>query len=221
MSEGRLDTAAVPSATTLADEVYRRLRDDIVLGRLRPNEHLVEVELAERLEVSRTPIRESLQRLATDGLIVSRRRRWVVYEHSKEEIRNLYEVRMALESFAARLVCERATDEQVERIAAFFDSHAGQHADGGETFVTFNDRFHDLITKAANNSHLAQLIDQNRLYYFNNRVAAFYGADDIGHSNAQHGELVAAIRERDADRAERLTREHVDVALQIILHRLP
>lgn len=87
------------TATLLADDVHRQLREDILLGWLRPRDHLVEVDLADRLQVSRTPVRESLQRLAADGLIVSHRRRWVVYEHTLAEIADIYEVRMALEGW--------------------------------------------------------------------------------------------------------------------------
>ena len=81
---------------SLSEATYRRLRFDIVRGRLRPNERLIEAELADRLAVSRTPVRESLQRLAADGLVVSRRRGWVVYEHTPDEIREIYEIRSAL-----------------------------------------------------------------------------------------------------------------------------
>src|SRR5690606_9984578 len=94
-----------------AHEIYDRLRGDIVHGVLRPNEPLIETELAEQLGVSRTPIRESLQRLASDGLIVYRRRRWYVYEHTADEIREMYEIRAAQEGYAARLAAERGTAE--------------------------------------------------------------------------------------------------------------
>lgn len=74
-------------------EPYDRIRWDIVHGILRPNEALIESELAERIGVSRTPIREALLRLEAQGLIVSRRRRWYVYEHTADEIMEIYEVR--------------------------------------------------------------------------------------------------------------------------------
>src|SRR3954471_15798899 len=85
------------------DSVYEQLRSEIVRGQLRPNERLIEAELAERLQVSRTPIREGLQRLAADGLVASRLRGWIVYEHTLDQIRDIYETRAALEGFAARL----------------------------------------------------------------------------------------------------------------------
>ncbi len=81
--------------------MYQRLRSAIVRGDLRPNERLVEADLAVWLEVSRTPVRECLQRLAAQRLVANRRRGWVVLEHSIEDIREIYGVRAALEGYAA------------------------------------------------------------------------------------------------------------------------
>ncbi|GAB4048100.1 GntR family transcriptional regulator [Catellatospora paridis] len=203
---------------TLSDNVYRWLRDQIVLGKIGPNEPLVEAVIAEKLQVSRTPIRESLQRLAADGLIVSHRRRWIVRQHGRDEIVAIYEVRMALESFAARFACQRATDAELTAIAAHCDSWSA----GGppDEFVVFNDRFHHLIVEAAHNPRLARVIEQNHLYYFNDQVAARYRPDEIIASQAEHQDLVEALRKRDADRAAELSRRHAEEALELILARL-
>lgn len=204
----------------LADDVYRTLRDDILMGRLRPRDHLVEVDLAERLNVSRTPVRESLQRLAADGLIVSHRRRWVVYEHTLDEIKDIYEVRMALEGYAARLACQRATEEQVDELSAFFETRPLEPVGGNSRFVDFNTRFHELITQAANNAYFQRLADSNRFYSFNNQLAQRYDMRDVDESNAQHREILRAIVGRDPDAAERAARAHVEFSLKLIVERL-
>ena len=105
------------AGASLSADVYWQLRREIVRGELRPNQPLAEVDIAERLNVSRTPVRESMQRLAADGLVISRRRRWLVYEHSKQEIEEIYEVRLALEGYAARLASQRISDAQIEELA--------------------------------------------------------------------------------------------------------
>lgn len=210
----RLNTA------TLADHVHHRIRTEILFGRLRPNQHLVEADIAERLDVSRTPVRETLQRLATEGLIVSRRRRWVVYEHTPAEIREIYETRMALEGFAARLASERATERQVAGMHAAmrdFDSPSAE----GEGRVEANDRFHGLIVAAAGNRHLAEEIQRSRRYYFNVGLATQYTPADITTSQQEHVDLLAAIVERDGGRAEAMCRAHIGHALSLILERLP
>lgn len=207
------------SSTSLASEVFDRLRNEILLGKLRPNEQLIEIDLAERLQVSRTPIRESLQRLAAQGLIVSNRRRWQVYEHSQDEIREIYEARLALEGYAARLACERATDEQIAQIAELH-GHRSEQLRERATLVEANDRFHGLIAKSAGNARLSDLIERNRLYYFNNRVASLYDERDLIVSGEQHQAIVDALLKRDGDEAERVTRAHVQHALQLILEKL-
>lgn len=203
--------------SNLAEVVYRRLREDILLGRLRPNELLVESELAERLSVSRTPVREGLQRLASEGMIVSRRRRWVVYEHSLDEIREIYEVRAGLEGFAARLASQRVSADQLRSIAEATRSRRLNMVRGDESMVETNERFHQLITKGAGNSRIESLIEHNRLFYFNNQVARLYREADIERSQAQHIALVEALEARDADRAEQIARHHVYAALDFIL----
>jgi DNA-binding GntR family transcriptional regulator len=187
-------------------EPYDRIRWDIVHGVLRPNEALIESELAERTGVSRTPIREALLRLEAQGLIVSRRRRWYVYEHTADEIEEIYEVRAANEGFAARLTCERASDEQLQAIVA-----AGVVVDGAtaEERVGANDLFHDMINNACGNQRLIDTIAQSRLFHFNLRLASAYTAEELDRSGQQHAEIVEAVTARDGDRAEAVLRRHV------------
>lgn len=210
----------MPPPARLADDVYRQLREDILLGRLRPRDLLVEVDLAERLKVSRTPIRESLQRLAADGLIVSHRRRWVVYEHTLEEIADIYEVRMALEGFAAHLACQRATDEQITALKEFFDNGPPEGDRAPALFPDFNSGFHGLITEAANNPYFQRLADRNRFFTFNSQLAQHYDAADVAESNGQHEMILRATMARDPGAAEYAAREHVAFSLQIIRERL-
>lgn len=200
VAAGRID------APRRAHEIYDRLRGDIVHGVLRPNEPLIETELAERLGVSRTPIRESLQRLVNDGLIVYRRRRWYVYEHTADEIREIYEIRAAQEGYAARLASERGTPTQLERIASA--ATAVDHA-GVDDRVLANETFHDLINAASGNTRLVDLIAGTRLFHFNVRLAGRYTADELTRSSAQHAQIVEAVTARDGARAEQVVREHI------------
>ena len=209
----------VPPPANRAEEVYRTLREDILSGLLRPRDHLVEVDIAERLHVSRTPVRESLQRLAADGLIVSHRRRWVVYEHTLAEIADIYEVRMALEGYAARLACQRATAEQVAALQEFFRTRPRRYT-RFSAFADVNSQLHAMITEAANNPDFQRLADGHRFYTFNHQVAARYDDGDIAESDTQHGLILDAITRRDPDAAEQVARQHVQLALRVIMERL-
>jgi len=207
---------------TRSDDIFERLREAIVTGRARPNERLIEAELADRLQVSRTPIRESLQRLAAEGLVVSRRHGWVVREHTSPEIREIYEARAALEGYCARLATERATEAQLKEIASLhrggpkriLKSSSRQH------LVEVNDRFHDAIIAAGQNERLADMIRRNRAYYFNFRIAELYSDEEAETSIAGHQAIVRALLDRDPNHAEREMRAHIDLALTVILAKL-
>jgi DNA-binding GntR family transcriptional regulator len=204
-----------------SDDVYERLREAIVTGRARPNERLIEAELAERLQVSRTPVRESLQRLAAEGLVVSRRRGWVVLEHTSTEIREIYEARAALEGYCARLAAERATEAQLKEIASL---HRGDPKrilkSSRQHLVEVNDRFHDAIVAAAQNERLADMIRRNRTFYFTFRIAQLYSDEEADASIAGHLAIVRALLQRDSNRAERAMRAHINLALAVILAKL-
>jgi DNA-binding GntR family transcriptional regulator len=210
--DGAGRTGAPEGPASRGHTAYERLRWDIVHGVLRPNEALIEGELSERLGISRTPVRESLQRLADDGLIVMRRHRWYVYEHTAEEIREIYEIRAAQEGFAARLACERGTDEL---IAAVKDAATAVDQADLDTRVAANDAFHDLINAASGNGRLIELIGKTRLFHFNRRLSGAYTSGELARSSAQHAAIVAAVVARDASAAETLVREHVFDACRI------
>jgi DNA-binding GntR family transcriptional regulator len=199
------------------DFLYTKLRRAIIQGELRPNQRLVETELAEMLDVSRTPVREALQRLALDGLVSRRRRGWEVREHDASEIEQIYACRAALEGYAARLVALHATAEQLEEIAEILFSISD--TSNRDEMVTVNEQFHETIIAAAGNPLLAELASRSRLYYFNRRVAHFYTDEETNQSRQQHIRLLEALRDRDPDRAEAITREHIATALQAILDR--
>lgn len=203
----------------LNDDLYERIRRAIVGGELRPNQRLVEVELAEHLEVSRTPVRQALQRLTLDGLVVSNRQGWIVRDHTHDEIREIYECRMALEGFASRLAAERATEEDVHALDEVL-AGADLSRPPKEWMVPVNDAFHDAVIACARNPMLADLCRRSRLYYFNRQIAARYSVSQAEESLHQHLALADAIRSRDGDEAERVSRQHVRTALNTLLDHI-
>lgn len=208
------------SRVALAARVYRHLREGIVEGRYRPNERLIETVIAGGLDISRTPVREALQRLAADGLVVSRRRGWVVHEHALSQIREIYEIRMALEGYAARLAAERATDAELRVISNLSSADVEQSAvDDRKKLVAVNNEFHEAVLNAAHNPRLVELAHAKRQHYFTFRLAALYSEDEARQSLADHRALVDALVTRDADQAEVAARNHISVSLQIIIRR--
>jgi DNA-binding GntR family transcriptional regulator len=218
-SAGSAGGAAPP--ISLSAEVYTRLRDAIVRGEYRPNERLVESDLAEQLQTSRTPVRDALQRLAAERLVVTRRRGWVVHEHTPLEIEEIYEVRAALEGTAARLAAERAADEQLADLVALV-TVAEEPAQGTarQRLVDVNETFHEQLVGLARNERLRVLVAVNRRYFFNYRIAELYSDAEAEASIVGHRRIVDALLERRAVDALLAAQEHVMEALAVTLTKV-
>jgi DNA-binding GntR family transcriptional regulator len=217
MPLSRDERATVPSPN-LASEVYEELRKSIVEGSIRPNERLIEADLAAMLQVSRTPIRESMLRLAGDGLIVPHKRGWIVREHSQQEIREVYEIRAALEGFAAGLAAQRATDEELAGIKAIHQAYIDTVSNESRgQLVEHNDAFHNAVIAAAKNNLLAEQIHRNSQYYFIHRISGFLTDEEVRGSIAGHESVVQALLARDAELAESTARALVLEGLAKVL----
>lgn len=207
---------------TLIDRAYDQIKQAILDGELRPNQRLVEHELAAHFDISRTPIRSGLQMLEVDGLISRHRSSWVVREFRREDVISVYQVRMALEGFAARLVAQNASDESIAEIAAILDeSEQPLESRSPAEQVVLNDSFHGAIVRAAQNPHLETMLRRNAQFYFEARLADLYTADDYAAGHAGHRAILQALRARDATLAEFLVRGHVETALEVYLNRVP
>ncbi|MGI5131256.1 GntR family transcriptional regulator [Pseudonocardia sp. CA-107938] len=214
------DPATRPARSS--EDVHRRLRQAIVEGEFLPRERLIELELAEQLGVSRTPIREAMQRLAAEGLIQARARGWAVHEHTADEIRQIYETRIALEGYATRLAAERADDTAIDRVVGLHHECLDEVAAGRlrGSVVELTERFHEAIFSAARNPRIAELILANSDFYFNRRIASAYTDAELVESIGTHQPIVDALTARDADAAEAAGRRHVELALSVVLRTL-
>jgi DNA-binding GntR family transcriptional regulator len=202
----------------IADTVYTRLRDAIHSAELRPNRRLVEDELADWLNVSRTPVREALLRLEQEGL-VERNRGWLVREHNLAEIRARLECRLAIEGYATRLAAARRTEAQLDELRSL----AGAMEKPGISRVEFNslnDRFHKIITVAAENPTLANLHSQTKMNYWDLSVPIIFGPEVDQKIHHHHWELIDAIAAGDGDKAEAIARSHIQMTMEIVLDAL-
>lgn len=208
------------AARSLTEEAHLRIRTDIIQGRIRPNVHLVAGDLARQLDISRTPIREALQLLASEGLVVATGRGFVVREHTPEEIQQIYEVRAALEGMAARLAATRATDAQIEAVEKV-GAHTKAAAESPrDVIVDLNNAFHEAIMLAAGNPRLQTINQRNSTHFFNYNIAKLYSHEEAAQAIAEHEILLKAIKRRDGEAAAKAARDHVMYALELALKNL-
>ncbi len=140
-------TNASNNALPVRGRVYEYLKTAILSGRLNPGEKLTEEHLAKKIGVSRTPVREALHKLESEGLIKPRKKRgFFVSGDSKEEVEELFEIRSILEGYALRVVSERISDELLERLSGFIEKaeKALRNRRIDEVF-RWNTRFHDTL----------------------------------------------------------------------------
>ncbi|MGW0734666.1 GntR family transcriptional regulator [Streptomyces sp. NPDC002851] len=201
------DRAADQPLGAVRQRVLAELRQDIISGRLRPGDRLVERELAERFGVSRVPVREAVRALVTEGFVTfESARRAVVRRLSRTDVAELFGLREALEVYAAGLAAERGTPDDLAELAGLLET-AAEATDGGdaERITDVNTRFHDRILAMAGNSLLASVMEpvDGRLRWLTRQN------EDWGRLLTEHRELYEAVASGDAERARRSALDHV------------
>jgi DNA-binding GntR family transcriptional regulator len=217
---GGLQIRSLRTATErlTAHEIVREtLRHAILSGELPGGTRLVQAELAAQLNVSTTPVREALRDLASDQLIrFYPHRGAVVYELDMEELREIYEIRKALEPLAIRLAASRITKRQLQE-ASDLQMRMGKETDPG-VWVESNWKFHGLLESAAQSPRLASFVksvqDSAALYVAH---AVHLDPGLMKKGNADHRDILAALRVGDGDGATEVLLRHLDTTLQAIL----
>ncbi len=188
-----------------SDVVTAALREALITGEFEPGTPLRQRDLAARFGVSPTPVREALRRLEVEGLVRCDLHRGAsVVEGKFGATEENYQVRAALESLAARLAATRISEAELERLKELHEELA-RHSKRTAAAIDINRRFHFQIYEAAGSPILLALL---RLLW-RSLPDGPQLIRPLAESVRMHGEIVAAIRRRDQDAAERLTREHI------------
>jgi GntR family transcriptional regulator, rspAB operon transcriptional repressor len=201
-----------------SNTTYERLRDEIVSWALPASHPLNEVELAARLGVSRTPVREALMRLSHEGLVESLPGKgWMVTQLSLRDVVELFQVREALEALAARLCAEQGRTESFEELAERFGTLDPADTPGVNAAVTALD---EAILGECGNARLATSLREIIGHRMRLRAVSGRQTERIAVANAEHVAICRAIAARDADAAVATTRAHIRASLQTILDTL-
>jgi DNA-binding GntR family transcriptional regulator len=194
-----------------AETAYRSLKEKIVTLALPPASLLSEAQLMAELGLGRTPIREALQRLALDNLVVILPRRGtIVADLNTHDLQKIFEVRLELEPFCCRLAAARATTRQLEEMEALFIT-TDEIIRTGDNYqlIRLDHRAHLLLAEAAHNEFLEETLDRLyshvlRLWYVSlHRVARMREAIE------EHRQIVAAVKAGDGERAAAIMRQHI------------
>jgi len=206
-----LDSSEPIPRRALHDKTADRLRTLIIEGALPPGAKIAERELCERFQVSRTPLREALKVLASDGLIVLTPNRGAhVSPLTIASVSDAFPMMGTLEGLAGELACARIDDVEVERIAALHDAMVARHdANDISSYFQLNQQIHDAIIAAAKNPTLASPHADLGRRINRARFAANKSSTRWAKAIEEHAEMVVALRTRDGPRLSRVCREHL------------
>jgi DNA-binding GntR family transcriptional regulator len=212
-------TESVP----VRERAYEYLKTSILSGRFSPGERLTEEHLANELGISRTPVREALHKLESEGLIKPLPSRgFIASQDSQDDIEELFEIRAVLEGYALRVICDRITDAVLEGLEEIVrkaeEALRGQNLDDVFQWNTrFHDTLHELITDRHRLYHQMVTMRQYVLRYRKNTLQYPDGGERTVDG---HRKILLALRLRDADLCERLMREHIQQSKKDALQSL-
>lgn len=206
----------------LRDVVFNTLRQAILTGEFAPGERLMEIALAERLGVSRTPVREAIRKLELEGLVVMIPRKGAeVARITEQDLRDVLEVRCALEELSATLACERITEDGKENLRkALSEFKKAVISKNIPDIVSKDVEFHDSIFTATGNDRLIQILSNLREQIYRYRTE--YIKDSKNHQKLveEHEEIVDAITSNDQEKAKKAMKEHIYNQELIVIHNL-
>ena len=209
----------------LRDVVFNTLRRAILRGELKPGERLMEIQLANKLGVSRTPIREAIRKLELEGLVLMIPRKGAeVAEITEKNLRDVLEVRCALEELAVQLACERIDKREIKELHAAADHFRDVLGSDDITQIAQADEaFHDVIFTATDNGRLIQLLNNLREQMYRYRIEYLKKKECYPQLLKEHAQIMHAIEEHNKEKATEITTQHinnqVDTVVDTLRHR--
>ncbi|MBM7615031.1 GntR family transcriptional regulator [Alkaliphilus hydrothermalis] len=196
----------------LREIVFENLREAILEGRLEPGQRMMEIQLAEQLGVSRTPVREAIRKLELEGLVIMIPRKGAyVADVSVKDILEVLEIRAVLEGLAASLAAERMTEDEMDQLELIsYQFKQSYEKDDTEGMIEKDVEFHDCIFNSARNEKLNQIVQGLREQIYRFRVAYISEYNKSKALVEEHQAILEAISERDTEKANELAVKHIE-----------
>ena len=194
-----------------SEAAYRILKEKIVSLELPPASLLNEADLMAELDLGRTPIREALQRLALENLVVILPRRGtIVADLNMSDLQKIFEIRLELEAYAVRLAAERATPAQIVEMETLFANcdeiiHRGDY----DQLIRLDHQAHVLLAQAAHNEFLEETLERLYTHVLRLWYVSLHKVSRLTEAIEEHREIIAAIKARDGQRAAEIMRAHI------------
>ncbi len=206
----------------LRDVVFNTLRDKILTGEMEPGERLMEIHLANKLGVSRTPIREAIRMLELEGLVTMIPRRGAeVAQISAKGLSDVLEVRQALDALAIQLACDRITEAEIQNLREACDHFVEMTKTLDVVKIAQADvQLHDIIVKAAGNVRLAQMVGNLSQQMYRYRLEYIKDTSQHGRLIEEHKEIFNCLKNRDKEAGARAIKMHIYNQEQSVLNQI-
>lgn len=206
----------------LRDVVFKTLRMEILTGKLKPGERLMEIRLADRLGVSRTPIREAMRKLELEGLVTMIPRRGAeVARITVKSLSDVLEVREALDALAIELACDRVTADELKALKDACDYFKQVTKSGDATKIAKADVIiHDIIVKASKNDKLVQMVNNLAEQMYRYRFEHIKDASQHPRLIEEHEVIYESLLARDKQKAAKAVKKHIDNQEAAIMRQL-
>ena len=209
---GHLSQIRLDSYKPLRELVCEHIREAIINGVFAPGERLMEIQMADEMGVSRTPVREAIRKLELEGLVLMVPRKGAeVAKISEKSLRDVLEVRRSLEELAIELACQRMTQESVEELEKKQEEFKQAVEDGNAMEIAETDEaYHDVIYKGTCNDRLVQMINNLREQMYRYRLEYIKDEDKRQILLLEHDNILRAVKQRKVQEAKEAMREHID-----------
>ena len=208
---GKLSKINLNNYKPLREVIFDSLRQAIIMGELKPGERLMEIQFAEKMGVSRTPVREAIRKLELEGLVVMIPRKGAhVAELSVKDIIDVLEIRSSLDGLATRLAAQRITKDELKELKNIVDQFAQyMEKNNVQGLIKKDVEFHDLIYKASRNDKLMQIATNLKDQVHRFRVVYLKDYSSPKELVKEHQDIYKAIERNDGDIAETLATIHI------------
>lgn len=212
--DAELKPVRINDLRPIREIVFMELKKAIFDGRIKEGEHLVENTIAEKMNVSRTPVREALRQLEAEGLVVNIPRRGAIVKGiTLQDAEEIYDLREVLEGLTTRLACKNRTEEDINRLNDILNlmAEAIKEEDYCK-YLNLHKGYNDIILNSSSNKRLQSMMKNIYEHLASLRSVSLYNKDRRVLAIEEHRQIVNAIEKRDEVRAEKLAREHVKKA---------
>ncbi|MHB8276524.1 MAG: GntR family transcriptional regulator [Candidatus Humimicrobiaceae bacterium] len=206
----------------LNEEVYKILKEAILSGKLKSGERIIEVSLASSMQISRTPLREALNKLKSEGMVCyNRNNKLVVSKLSMKELDDLFGVRVALECYGARLACEIITREDMERLWNNIQTtHTANEKKDYKKIVKLNREFHDIIARSSCNDRLVTMLNSLKEQIDRYRRMVIWNVEEAERSLNGHIAIYEALKKKDVEHITSISEYYINLAKEGVLKRI-